>query len=135
LPAVEDEQAHPRRDQPGGDALRGDHELVVLVSASPSGRRRRPGTACPAPSTSVVTSFDDDVTGIERAVGDVEVEGVVPGRIDEALVVRDHVVAVAGGVVGDAGETADLGALELQSCRQDLLAEEVEPWRGGSCGR
>ena len=126
LAPVEAEEPHPGRDQPVGDALGGDDELVVPRDrkALRVERGRREGQAGAVEERGHVG--DDDVARVERPVGDVEIEGVVAGRVEDALVVRDHVVAVTVCVVGDRGEAADVGAFELQARRQDLLAQEVK---------
>ena len=135
LPTVQAEEAHPGRDQAAGDPLRGDDQLVVGRQCEPfgiegRGRERQPGRVEERRHVG-----HDHVAGIEVPVRDVEREGVVPSRVDDALVVRDDVVAVGVGVVGDGREAADLGALELQARGQDLLPEELERRRRGCDGR
>ena len=97
-----------------------------LVSARPFGVERGGGEGQAGRVEQRRHVVDDDVARVEIAVGDVELEGVVAGGVDDALVVGDDVVEVALGVVGDAREAADLGALELGPVGRISSPEELE---------
>ena len=99
------------------------------VSARPSGSRLWAGNGCPAVGE---RRHVEDLDSSARAPVDADPERVEPRGVDLARVVREGVEDLSSGVERDAREAAELGALELRSGRDDVLAEELELRRAGA---